>query len=44
MTQTLEELIEVIDLLSEKNEVVPIIVEGRNAINIVIPAHETFCI
>ena len=33
MTQPLEELIEVIDLLSEKNEAVPVIVEGRNDIS-----------
>jgi len=30
MPQTVEELIEFIDLLAEKNEEVPIIVEGRN--------------
>ena len=33
MTQPLEELIEVIDLLSEKNEAGPVIVEGRNDIS-----------
>ncbi|MGC8515248.1 MAG: toprim domain-containing protein [Thermoplasmata archaeon] len=32
MAQTVEDLIELIDLLAEKNEVVPIIVEGRNDI------------